>query len=93
MFNPSSMWRAFFCAVGIVLIILGLECLVIDSAVFVAGVMDDPSAANPQANWFNSTQPNTAGRTFKPTDWFPWALLASGAIVSLYSVSIRPSST
>jgi hypothetical protein len=89
MFNPSSMWRAFFCGVGIVVIILGLECLAIDSAVLVSGATEDPAAAQNQPNWFNSAAPAPSGRTFKPTEWFPWALLASGSIVSLYSVSLR----
>jgi hypothetical protein len=89
MLNPSSMWRAFFCAIGLVLIIVGLECFAIDSAVLVSGVKEDPSAAQVQPNWFNSTPPIAKGRSVKPSDWFPWAMLASGAIVSLYSVSFR----
>jgi hypothetical protein len=85
------MWRAFFSAVGIVLIIVGLECLLIDSAVLVAGVMDDPSSqALQQSGGFFSAPPPTGGdRVFKPSEWFPWSLLASGAIVLLYSISLR----
>jgi hypothetical protein len=89
---PNTMWRSFFCAIGIVLIILGIECLLIDSAVLVAGVMDDP---NPQVQQqsgglFSTPVQNTAtDRIFRPSEWFPWSLLATGSIVLLYSISLR----
>jgi hypothetical protein len=88
--RPETMWRAFFCAVGIVLIIMGIECLLIDSAVLVAGVIDDPSMMPQQQNGgLFSAPPTTVDRVFKPSEWFPWSLVASGAIVLLYSISLR----
>jgi hypothetical protein len=89
--RPSTMWRAFFSAVGIVLMIVGIECLLIDSAVLVAGVIDDPTMPAQQANsLFSSTVPSTTSdRVFRPSDWFPWSLVATGAIVLLYSISMR----
>ena len=89
--RTNTMWRAFFCAVGIVLIIMGIECLLIDSAVLVAGVLDDP---NPQiqqqtGGLFSPPVQTTVDRVFRPSEWFPWSLLASGAIVLLYSISLR----
>lgn len=93
MIRPVTMWRAFFSAVGIVLIIMGIECLLIDSAVLVAGVVDDPAAQMQNTGaLFASPVPQTADRVFKPSDWFPWSLLASGAIVLLYSISLRGNS-
>ncbi|MFN7629460.1 MAG: hypothetical protein ACK5PZ_21760 [Pirellula sp.] len=89
MIRPSTMWRAFFCAIGIVLIIFGIECLAIDNAVFVAGVIDDPAAAQGGGGWFQSAQQSGSERVFKPTEWFPWSLLAMGSIVLLYSVSLQ----
>jgi hypothetical protein len=85
------MWRAFFCAIGIVLIIVGIECLLIDSALLAAGVMDDPTANMTQqaGNLFSAPTQQTADRVFKPSESFPWSLLASGAIVLLYSISLR----
>jgi hypothetical protein len=89
--RPATMWRAFFCAVGIVLIIVGIECLLIDSAILVAGVLDDPTAQPAQASGglFSAPASNAADRVFRPSDWFPWSLLASGAIVLLYSISLK----
>lgn len=88
--RPETMWRAFFCAVGIVLIIMGIECLLIDSAVLVAGVIDDPNQV-PQSTgtFFSPPTQSTVDRVFKPSEWFPWSLVASGAIVLLYSISLR----
>ena len=84
------MWRAFFCAVGIVLIIMGIECLLIDSAVLVAGVMDDPSQQAMQTGGlFGSSAQSGVNRVFRPSEWFPWSLLATGAITLLYSISLR----
>jgi hypothetical protein len=88
MIRPSTMMRAFFAAVGIYLVIVGVECLVLDSAVFVAGVMDEP-VNNSSAGMFSSPSPSTGSRIFKPSEWFPWSLIACGSIVLLYSVSLR----
>jgi hypothetical protein len=93
--RPSTMWRAFFSAVGIVLIIVGIECLLIDSAVLVAGVIDDPTipAVQQGGSLFGAAVPNSSGdRVFRPSDWFPWSMVATGAIVLLYSISIRQTS-
>ena len=88
------MWRAFFCAVGIVLMIMGIECHLIDSAVLVAGVMDDPTVQVQQQSGgiFSAAVPKTIDRVFRPSEWFPWSLLASGAITLLYSISLRKNS-
>jgi LPS sulfotransferase NodH len=86
------MWRAFFAAIGIVLIILGFECLAIDSATFVAGAVEDPAPQQALGNMFGAIQPPASDRVFRPTEWFPWSLLATGSIVLLYSVSLRPNS-
>lgn len=85
------MWRAFFSAIGIVLIIVGIECLLIDSAVLVAGVLDDPSVPQQQSGGLFSApvQNSSADRVFRPSEWFPWSLVASGAIVLLYSISLK----
>jgi hypothetical protein len=89
MIRPATMWRAFFSAIGIVLIILGLECLAIDSATFVAQPGDDGPAAQAFSGMMASA-PAVSNRVFRPTEWFPWSLLAIGSIVVLYSISLRP---
>lgn len=92
MIRPATMWRAFFSAIGIVLIILGLECLAIDSATFVAQASEEASGSQGIGGLLAST-PVGSNRVFRPTEWFPWSLLAIGSIVVLYSISLRPGAT
>lgn len=97
--KATAMWRGFFSAVGIVLIICGLECMVLDHA-----VLADRGNANVQANaaleqfrtvslFGNNFGGNTAAaapsRVFRPAEGTPWSLLASGAITLLYAISYR----
>ena len=93
--RPNTMWRAFFCAIGIVLIIMGIECLLIDSAVLVAGVLDDPTIQIQQQSGglFAPPVQKPVDRVFRPSEWFPWSLLATGAITLLYSISLRRNGT
>ena len=83
------MWRAFFSAVGIVLLILGVECLLIDSAVLAAGVVDDPMPVQNAGLFGTVPMQAVSNRVFRPAEWIPWSLLASGAVVLLYAISIR----
>lgn len=83
------MWRAFFSAVGIVLLILGVECLLIDSAVLAAGVVDDPMPVQNAGLFGAVPMQAVSNRVFRPAEWIPWSLLASGAVVLLYAISIR----
>jgi hypothetical protein len=82
------MWRALFCAIGIVLVILGVECLLIDTATFAAGVVDDPI---PAASSFYSVPTASASRVFRPAEWMPWSFLAVGTVVLLYAMTLRRS--
>ena len=81
------MWRALFFAVGIMLVIVGVECLLIDSATLAA---DKTEVMPVRQGWFDTQQVIEAptGRVVKPADWHPWSLLASGAIVLLYSFTL-----
>ncbi|MDZ4848253.1 MAG: hypothetical protein SGI77_03090 [Pirellulaceae bacterium] len=83
------MWRAFFSAIGIVLLILGVECLLIDSAVLAAGVVDDPMPRQTASLFGAAPMQAMSNRIFRPAEWIPWSLLASGAVVLLYAVSIQ----
>jgi hypothetical protein len=66
------MWRSFFLAIGAYSCLLGVEALTIEKAVLKV----DPS----------NTQ--TALREIVPPDWAPWSMLATGAVVMLYSFTI-----
>ncbi len=76
------MWRSLFLAAGIVLCILGAECLIMEKAVLAS----DPAAAQPPVTFFAPTTPPPS--EIKPPEWAPWSLLASGAVVIIYSYSI-----
>ena len=60
------MWRSIFIAVGIMAIIIGLECLVIDSANFYSASENDAGAfVNP------GTTPASNVQQWRPKEWFP----------------------
>lgn len=80
------MWRAFFYAVGIMLVVLGVECLVIDSAVLHNGNSEEMVQNN---NIWTGTTGLEGNRVIKPAEWQPWSFLASGSIVLLYSLTIK----
>jgi hypothetical protein len=78
------MWRSIFLALGIVLCILGAECLVMEKAVL-AG--DKPQVEQAASLFLASSTP--ANKEIVPPEWAPWTLLSFGAVVILYSYSIR----
>jgi hypothetical protein len=72
------------------MIIVGLECLAIDSAMLSPGVLEDARAMGPEGNtWFNSQPALPQGRIVRPKDWFPWSMLAAGSIVAIYAQAVR----
>lgn len=69
------------------LIIVGVECLLIDSATFAS---DHTEVAQVNNGWY---QPASAaevrvGKVFRPKEWIPWSSLASGAVVLLYAFTL-----
>ncbi len=81
------MWRAIFLGLGIVLCILGAECMVVEKAVLAR--VNAPSASAGPADAFLGSPPDDPPREIKPAEWAPWSLLASGVVVILYSHTIR----
>ena len=78
------MLRAFFLAMGISTCIYGAECLVVDR--FVLAGESKPASA--PAGALNAA-PAKPPRDIHPPEWAPWSLLASGALVVLYSLAMR----
>jgi hypothetical protein len=81
------MWRAFFAAIGAILLILGGECLVVEKAVLASApekveaplsLFDDPYVSRPSVN-----------REVRPPEWAPWSLLSAGAVIMLYTFTLR----
>ena len=77
------MCRAFFLAIGIFLMILGVECLGVEK-VTLRIHEDPPPTIWQQDNWSRVGPP----KEITPPRWAPWSLLASGAVVCLYSFTI-----
>jgi hypothetical protein len=90
------MWRAFFFAFGINLIILGGECLLVEKVVLTDGRKPKTNVAttdniySPVSYATNNQQFETPrnNKTFKPKDWMPWSLLAAGSIIVIYTYSL-----
>ena len=77
------MRRALFIAMGIMAIIIGLECLAIDSAnVYSAKETDAGSFFDP------SGTPSVQTREWRPKEWLPWASLSVGTITVLYAFTL-----
>jgi hypothetical protein len=66
------MWRALFLGLGMFLLLVGLECLLIDQA-----TINNPSEEG---------GPKIV--TFAPPDWVPWSLVSAGAVTILYSYTL-----
>ena len=77
------MWRAIFLAGGVMAMILGVEFLMIDSAVFYSGAQTkaidfiDPTGA-----------PSAFVNEWRPREWMPWFVLSVGAITVLYAFTL-----
>ena len=64
-------------------IILGFECLVIDSAsLYTASGTNAESFLNPVGI------PSANTREWRPKEWFPWAFLSAGGITILYAFTL-----
>ncbi len=76
------MWRSFFLAIGIFLIIVGVECLGVETVNLRAREAPQRSALP-----WEQSQPGPNKR-LAPPPWAPWSLLSTGAVVCLYSFTI-----
>ena len=77
------MWRAMFLAFGFFLMIVGAECLGVESVRL--KIHEEPPA--PVAPWDTEVKEG-AFRQIAPPPWAPWSLLSCGAVVCLYSFTI-----
>ncbi len=77
------MWRALFLAIGFFVMILGVECLGVERVSL--KMRDDPP---PPISPFDLEPKEGAPKADRPAPWAPWSLLASGAVMCLYSFTI-----
>ena len=82
------MWRALFGAVGAVLLILGGECLVVEKAVFAGSPKKAVVARMSPFDELKAPQP-LAKRELRPPEWAPWSLLSAGAVIILYTFTLK----
>lgn len=95
------MWRAIFLAVGVGLLLLGIESLAVDHAVLAEDSLlikaDEQTITEPvfdeygfQVNERIVTRASAPiARTVSPPEWAPWSMLSSGTIIMLYSLASR----
>jgi hypothetical protein len=87
------MWKSFFLAVGIFLIILGAETLIVDKFVMSDGnrVSRAVAGSGIQDNGprFLNAGYGKLKREITTKDWMPWSLLAAGAITVMYTCSLH----
>lgn len=84
------MWRSMFIALGIFLCLLGGEFLACDHLVLRSSIREPQ--VDPLVKSASYGQPVAAPierKIYVPKDWMPWTLLASGAVVLMYSLRPR----
>ena len=77
------MWRAMFLAIGVFLLLLGVQCLGVSQ--FTLKIRDEAAAS---ANIFDTTPALGPQKIVAPPPWAPWSLMSTGAVVCLYSFTI-----
>jgi hypothetical protein len=77
------MWKSFFLAIGITMIIVGIETLLIEKATLTDRAV---KVRNVSANGYPI--PRDKAKDIVPPEWAPWSLMSAGAVVILYSFSI-----
>lgn len=77
------MWRAFFLAIGCFVMLLGVECLGVERVHL--KMRDQPPAPSSP---FETQATEGPQKQLVPPPWAPWSLMATGAVVCLYSFTI-----
>jgi hypothetical protein len=77
------MWRSLFLAIGVFLIVLGIQCLGV--AQFTLKIRDESAAST---SIFDATPTLGPQKKVTPPPWAPWSLMSTGAVVCLYSFTL-----
>ena len=78
--GDNTVWKAVFMAVGISMIVVGVESLLIDKAVLAA------RGEKTQTYWGTTTQ-EIPQKEVVPAEWFPWSMMSGGVVVIIYACS------
>ena len=80
------MWRALFLAIGVYLILLGVQCLGVEKFVLKSR---QPVVQQAQPFLFVPREPQLGPhKEVTPPAWAPWSLMSTGAVVCLYSFTV-----
>jgi len=80
------MFRSLSLAIGIFVMLLGVQCLGVER---VELNIRQKSAAPPQRQFLFDNTPQVAPNvTYTPPSWMPWVLLGGGAVTCLYSFTL-----
>jgi len=74
------MWRTFFASIGLFLLILGIECLLVDEV--------RVKAKPPIVALLENKTEEDPPRIVIPPPWAPWSLISSGIVTVLYSYRV-----
>jgi hypothetical protein len=77
------MWRALFLAIGVFVVLLGVQCLGVERVQL--RIHEKPPAP---VSPFDTELTEGAARQIVPAPWAPWSLLSSGMVMCLYSFTI-----
>jgi hypothetical protein len=87
--NRPQMYMA-----GLIVLLLGIECRIVDSVVltepatkFVSEKFEQAELASTAPNWFAQTLP--VKKTITPPKWIGWSLLSVGGVMVLHSLAMR----
>jgi hypothetical protein len=79
------MWRALFLAIGFYVMLVGFQCLGVETITL--RIHDD--APTDGFTWFASDEPKLGPlRQIAVPPWAPWSLLSTGAVMCLYSFTV-----
>ncbi|HEY1068205.1 MAG TPA: hypothetical protein VGE52_18925 [Pirellulales bacterium] len=73
------MVRSFFLALGIFVIVLGLESLAVDTVEW---------RGKPPVPKTGYSAPTVSDKVFHVPDWAPWSCLSGGAVTVLYAIAL-----
>jgi hypothetical protein len=81
--EAEAMWRALFLAIGFFVMLVGVECLGVERVYL--KMREKPAAPSSP---FETPATEGPQKQIIPPPWAPWSLLASGAVMCLYSFTI-----
>jgi hypothetical protein len=87
-----SLWRSFWMAIGIGLVLLGLQFLVIERATWAKPSESKTISSQGSSDGllaYLEDEANANPNDFQPDDWVPWAMLTGGAVIIIYSWTIQ----